>query len=98
MLRGSGLLLIHDERIWQVVDAWLTSLSDETFIRLLPLVRRAFADFATGERRMMGEKVKQGEQRTQQMNGQQEEAFDHAAGMAALPGVMQILGLQVQKS
>jgi hypothetical protein len=98
MLRGSGLLLIHDERIWQVVDAWLTSLSDETFIRLLPLVRRAFADFATGDRRMMGEKVKQGEQRTQQMNGQQEEAFDHAAGMAALPVVMQILGLQVQKS
>jgi hypothetical protein len=47
---------------------------------------------------MMGEKVKQGEQRTQQMNGQQEEAFDHAAGMAALPVVMQILGLQVQKS
>ena len=96
MLRGSGLLLIHDERIWQVVDAWLTSLNDETFIRLLPLVRRAFADFATGERRMMGEKVKQGEQRTQQMNGQQEEAFDHAAGMAALPVVMQILGLTKQ--
>lgn len=94
MLRGSGLLLIHDERIWQVVDGWLTALNDESFSQVLPLVRRAFADFALGERRMMGEKVKQGGQRTQRMNGPQEDAFDHAAGMAALPVVMQILGLR----
>lgn len=94
MLRGSGLLLIHDARIWQVVDEWLTGLHDETFIRLLPLVRRAFADFAPGERRMMGEKVKHGTQPTQQTNGQQDEAFDHAAGMAALPVVMQLLGIK----
>jgi len=93
MLRGSGLLLIHDERIWQVVDGWLTGLSDETFIQLLPLVRRTFADFAVGERRMMGEKVKQGAHRTHTVNGQQEQRFDHAAGLAALPVVMQILGV-----
>lgn len=94
MLRGSGLLLIHDARIWQVVDGWLTGLRDETFIQLLPLVRRAFADFAPGERRMMGEKVKQGEQRVHRVNGQAEEAFDHAAGMAALPVILQILGME----
>lgn len=94
MLRGSGLLLIHDERIWQVVDLWLTGLSDETFIQLLPLVRRTFADFAVGERRMMGEKVKQGAQPGRPVNGQPESAFAHAAGLAALPVVMQILGLE----
>lgn len=93
MLRGSGLLLIHDERIWGVVDGWLTGLSDETFTQLLPLVRRTFADFAMGERRMMGEKVKQGGQRTPTVNGQPAMAFDPAAGLAALPIVMQILGL-----
>lgn len=92
MLRGSGLLLIHDERIWQVVDTWLTSLNEETFIELLPLVRRTFAEFALGERRMMGEKVKQG--RTRTGAGQQTEPFDHAAGLAALPIVARILGLE----
>lgn len=94
MLRGSGLLLLHDERIWQVVDRWLTGLSEETFIQLLPLVRRTFADFAMGERRMMGEKVKQGAQRTRTSPDQQERAFDHSAGLAALPIVMQLLGLE----
>ncbi|MEZ4860846.1 MAG: DUF5682 family protein [Caldilineaceae bacterium] len=94
MLRGSGLLLIHDERIWQVVDQWLTGLSDGIFIQLLPLVRRTFAAFAVGERRMMGEKVKQGMQRIVIDRTQPTTAFDHEAGLAALPIVMQILGLQ----
>ena len=94
MLRGSGLLLLHDERIWQVVDRWLTGLNDETFIQLLPLVRRTFAEFAVGERRMMGEKVKQGAQRTRPSQEQPAPAFDHAAGLAALPIVMQLLGLE----
>jgi hypothetical protein len=94
MLRGSGLLLIHDQRIWQVVDSWLTGLHDETFIQLLPLVRRTFADFAVGERRIMGEKVKQGTQQASAVNRQQEQPFDHAAGLAALPIVLQILGVE----
>ncbi|MCB0184720.1 MAG: hypothetical protein KDE31_10660, partial [Caldilineaceae bacterium] len=62
MLRGSGLLLVYDERIWSVVDQWLVGLSEEHFLNVLPLVRRTFADFAFGERRMMGEKVKAGPQ------------------------------------
>lgn len=94
MLRGSGLLLIHDERIWQVVDTWLTSLNEETFIELLPLVRRTFAEFALGERRMMGEKVKQGRTHPRSAAGPEAEAFDHAAGLAALPLVARILGLE----
>ena len=94
MLRGSGLLLIHDERIWQVVDTWLASLSEETFIGLLPLIRRTFANFAVGERRMMGEKVKQGRQQTRAGTAQLPATFDHAAGLAALPIVVRILGLE----
>ncbi len=93
MLRGSGLLLIHDERIWSVVDAWLVGLSAEHFVEVLPLVRRTFGDFAFGERRMMGEKVKQAA--PVQVNGAAASAgpFDHEAGMAALPVVLRILGL-----
>lgn len=94
MLRGSGLLLLHDERIWRVVDQWVTSLSDDTFVQLLPLVRRTFAEFAVGERRMMGEKVKQGQQPPDRASRQPEHAFDHAAGLAALPIVRQLLGLE----
>ena len=93
MLRDSGLLLIHDERIWSVVDAWLVGLSAEHFVEVLPLVRRAFGDFALGERRMMGEKVKQGTQANVYGTEASMRPFDHEAGLAALPVVLQILGL-----
>jgi len=58
VLRGSGLLLIHREALWLALDRWLTELGDELFAEMLPLVRRAFADFSSPERRTMGEKVK----------------------------------------
>jgi len=93
MLRGSGLLLIHDERIWSVVDQWLVGLSAEQFTAVLPLVRRTFGDFALGERRMMGEKVKAGSALPGHEAVTAARPFDHEAGLAALPVVLQILGL-----
>ena len=58
LLRGSGLLLLHQEGIWLVFDRWLRELSSETFTEMLPLLRRAFSDFSPAERRQMGDKVK----------------------------------------
>jgi hypothetical protein len=58
LLRGSALLLLHHDGVWLALDAWLSSLSDEAFVEMLPLVRRAFAGFGAPERRQMGEKVK----------------------------------------
>ncbi|MEM7555754.1 MAG: DUF5682 family protein [Cyanobacteria bacterium P01_A01_bin.84] len=57
-LKGSGLLLLHDDILWQVLDDWVSNLSEESFITLLPLLRRTFATFTTPERRQMGEKAK----------------------------------------
>jgi hypothetical protein len=58
LLRGSGLLLVHQDSVWRVFNHWLCGLDNETFIEMLPLLRRAFADFSGPERRQMGEKVK----------------------------------------
>jgi len=58
LLRGSALLLLHHDGVWSALDHWLASLSDEAFVEMLPLVRRAFADFSGAERRQMGDKVK----------------------------------------
>ncbi len=58
LLKGSGLLLLHQDGVWQVFDRWLADLGPETFVEMLPLLRRAFADFSHAERRQMGEKVK----------------------------------------
>jgi hypothetical protein len=58
LLKGSGLLLLSQDGVWTAFDRWLSELTPETFTEMLPLLRRAFADFTHPERRQMGEKVK----------------------------------------
>jgi Family of unknown function (DUF5682) len=58
VLRGSGLLMLHQDNLWKTLDHWLSNLSPDTFDALLPILRRAFSSFQPPERRRMGEKVK----------------------------------------
>jgi hypothetical protein len=58
LLRGSGLLVLHEDGLWVALDGWLRQLDEETFSTTLPLLRRAFSGFQPPERRAMGEKVK----------------------------------------
>ena len=58
LLKGSGLLLIHQDALWTVIDHWLAGLNSDVFVELLPILRRAFSEFTGPERRQMGEKVK----------------------------------------
>ena len=58
VLRGSGLLMLHQDNLWKTLDHWLSDLTPDTFDTLLPILRRAFANFQPPERRKMGEKVK----------------------------------------
>jgi hypothetical protein len=52
-LFSSGLLLLHNDSLWQILQNWLTSLSTDIFIALLPILRRSFAKFAPSERQKM---------------------------------------------
>ena len=56
-LQGSGALLIHNDTLWQLINAWLASLNADTFIELLPLLRRTFSSFAAPERYQLGERA-----------------------------------------
>lgn len=56
-LQGSGALLIHDDKLWQLISAWLASLAPDAFMSVLPLLRRTFGSFAAPERRQLGERA-----------------------------------------
>jgi hypothetical protein len=58
LVRGSGMLLLHQDGLWAALDEWLVELPADLFTELLPLIRRAFSDFQAPERRAMGEKAK----------------------------------------
>jgi uncharacterized protein DUF5682 len=57
-LAGGGLLLVHDERLLELVDGWLSGIRDEAFTEVLPLLRRTFATFAAPERRAIGDRAR----------------------------------------
>jgi hypothetical protein len=56
-LAGSGLLLLHDDKLLGLADGWLAGLSAEAFAVVLPALRRTFGEFAPPERRAIGDKA-----------------------------------------
>jgi hypothetical protein len=56
-LAGSGLLLLHDDKLLSLADGWLTGLSADAFATVLPALRRTFGEFAPPERRAIGDKA-----------------------------------------
>jgi len=56
-LAGSGLLLVHDEKLLGLADGWLAGLSADAFAAVLPALRRTFGEFAPPERRAIGDKA-----------------------------------------
>jgi len=56
-LAGSGLLLVHDDKLLALADGWLAGLTPEAFTAVLPALRRTFGEFAPPERRAIGQKA-----------------------------------------
>ncbi|MFI6533838.1 DUF5682 family protein [Nonomuraea sp. NPDC050547] len=86
-LAGGGLLLVHDARLLDLVDAWMSGLSAEQFTEVLPLLRRTFGGFAVPERRAIGERVRSGAG-----GGRPEREVDERRAAAAGRTVLTILG------
>ncbi|HZG93500.1 MAG TPA: DUF5682 family protein [Mycobacteriales bacterium] len=96
-LSGSGLLLLHDERLLTIVDRWLGGVGDEVFDDLLPLLRRTFSTFTPPERRSIGERVRHLDAVTgaaaRRRQAAADDDVDHDRGAAVLPLVSRLLGL-----
>ncbi|NUT41743.1 MAG: hypothetical protein HOV86_17335 [Thermoactinospora sp.] len=87
-LSGGGLLLVHDPRLLNLVDAWLTALSADQFTDVLPLLRRTFGGFAVPERRAVGERVRAAEHD----DGAGEPDLDERRAAGAVATVLAIIG------
>ena len=91
-LRGGSEVLLQDEPLLQLLDAWLCELSETDFTDSLPLLRRSMSSFDTVARRRMLEKVqrgrRQGTSAASPLAPESNPAFE-----AALPLLYKILGL-----
>lgn len=94
-LAGTGLLLVHQPQLLALLDAWLCGLKDETFQEVLPLVRRAFAQFAHSERRQIAGRIADG---LDQAPGTSSEAgvdYDWSRARLVVPLLEQLYGIRV---
>ena len=91
-LRGGSEILLQDEPLLQLLDAWLCELSETDFTDSLPLLRRSMSNFDTVARRRLLEKVQRGRQQSTlaapDLTNKSNPAFE-----AALPLLYKILGL-----
>jgi hypothetical protein len=97
-LSGGGLLLVHDDRLLHLIDAWLADLPADTFDDVLPLLRRTFGTFDAPERRAIGDRMRRhtsdphaGDQ--PRTNRPEDDDLDHARAEPAVRAVAAILGL-----
>ncbi|WP_395572101.1 DUF5682 family protein [Streptomyces sp. BK79] len=97
---GGGMLLLHDERLLALVDAWLTGVPAEAFTDVLPLLRRTFSAYEPGVRRGLGELVRRGPGRRGSVTTAGPGIPGFGAGLdteradAVLPVVRLLLGLE----
>ncbi|WDF44775.1 DUF5682 family protein [Streptomyces sp. T12] len=100
---GGGMLLVHDERLLGLVDAWLTGVPAEAFTDVLPLLRRTFSAYEPGVRRTLGELVRRGpgERGSAAAGGSGIPGFaaeiDLERADAVLPVVRLLLGLELDQ-
>jgi hypothetical protein len=92
-LKGSGLLLLHDDKLWQVLDNWVSTLNENLFVASLPLLRRTFATFSEPERRQMGERVKNGVDGNVSNDADDGSDINEENAVLVLPILKQFLGV-----
>ena len=92
-LKGSGLILLHDDNLWSILDEWVTQLSEDQFTGILPLVRRSFSQFTMPERQQMGQKLKSRSKGGNTKPGfdQEDQMLDEARAAKVLPILAKIL-------
>ena len=97
VLEGSELLLIHDRRLWQLLDGFINALPPDRFVEILPLLRRAFADYSDAARRQLQERAQHAlDAPLREMPVYAE--FDHERAEVVLPLIAGLLGLDEKNS
>jgi hypothetical protein len=87
-LSGGGLLLVHDDDLLELLDDWLADIAGDAFDDVLPLLRRTFGAFASGERRALGDRIAHG----RAAPAGDGPAVDHERAATVLPTLGVLLG------
>lgn len=91
-LSGEATVLLHDEGLLAVIDAWVSDVAPDAFDDLLPVLRRTFGGFTAAERRKIGRRVRQLDGGGSAVGGDGP-AVDEERAARAVPVLRAILGV-----
>ncbi|MBY6241700.1 DUF5682 family protein [Methylosinus sp. Sm6] len=92
-IAGGAEILLQDAALLALVDAFIVDLDDDSFLAMLPLLRRAFSAFDKAARARLLDGVAQGRRTLSHAPAPKLEEDDPAFA-AALPLLLRILGLE----
>jgi Family of unknown function (DUF5682) len=93
-LAGSGTILVHDVALLEIVDTWISTMSSETFVDTVALLRRTFGGFEPAERRHLGTLVTTNRAPRATAFGRE---IDEARAAAGILTARRMLGLSVEE-
>ncbi|SDY53136.1 hypothetical protein SAMN04487939_10343 [Lysobacter sp. yr284] len=91
-LNRNAAVLLHDDAVWGLIDAWVSNLGHEHFLRVVPLLRRSFAEFEAADRRDLGQRVKRPPGAAPASAARS--SWDAARAARALPLLRELFGLE----
>lgn len=95
-LRSSGAILLLDDNLWNLVNNWVCGQDKETFMELLPILKRTFSEFTPPERRKLGEKAKASGAGGIQTQTVTVSAHNEAEAAKVIPLIRQLLGIETK--
>lgn len=87
-LYGSGMMLLHNPELWQLLDDWVRVLDEDLFKEVLPVMRRTFSSFTVPEREKLMQLAKR-QVFPEQRKKEQKEEYD-AERMAEISTVLKL--------
>lgn len=90
-LHGSGLLLVLNPTLWNILDEWVDQIPSETFKEILPVLRRTFSSYSSAERRKMLELARKGQ--LQNIGTSNNSGLDSERAEQVLPTLKLLLGI-----
>ncbi|MGV3704311.1 MAG: DUF5682 family protein [Arcticibacter sp.] len=91
-LKDAATILILDDGIWNIINEWVAGLDADTFMELVPLLRRTFAAYHSAEKSRLAQKIKHGGSATGTA-AVQNYAINKGRAERVLPILEKILGL-----
>lgn len=91
-IAGDVSLLLFDDRIFEMIDEWVSAMPEAAFDDLLPVIRRSFSTFQRGERRQLGDRVVRGDKAAAVTEGD----IDIDLAAPALAKAAELLGVELR--